>query len=81
VKLLTIGLPFEYLVLFTDIRLPGPLSGWDIAERWRECHPKIPVIYATGFSDEEARPVPGSVLFQKPYNAAQLISMIRRLTP
>jgi CheY-like chemotaxis protein len=68
-------------VLFTDIRLPGPLSGWDIAERCRESHPEIPVIYATGFSDEKARPVPGSVLFQKPYKAAQLISTIRGLTP
>jgi CheY-like chemotaxis protein len=68
-------------LLFTDIRFPGPLSGWDIAERCRESHPKIPVIYATGFSDEEARPVPGSVLLQKPYKAAQLISTIRRLTP
>ncbi len=67
-------------VLFTDIRLPGPVTGWDIAEHCRSQKPTMPVIYATGFSDVIARPVPGSVLFQKPYKAEQLISTIRCLT-
>jgi CheY-like chemotaxis protein len=34
-------------VLFTDIRLPGELSGWDVAEHCRAQHPDLPVIYAT----------------------------------
>ena len=67
-------------VLFTDIRLPGSLTGWDIAEQCRAKHPGMPVIYATGFSDGMPRPVPGSVLFQKPYRAEQLVSTIRGLT-
>lgn len=66
-------------VLFTDIRLPGPVTGWDIAERCRDRRPEMPVIYATGFSDVVARPVPGSVLFQKPYRAEQLVDTIRSL--
>ena len=66
-------------VLFTDIRLPGQVNGWDIAELCRQRHPDLPVIYATGFSDVSARPVPGSVLFQKPYRAEQLVSTIRGL--
>jgi CheY-like chemotaxis protein len=67
-------------VLFTDIRLPGSITGWDIAEHCRDANPAMPVIYATGFSDIVARPVPGSVLFQKPYRAEQLINTIRDLT-
>jgi CheY-like chemotaxis protein len=53
-------------VLFTDIRLPGSLDGWDVAEQCRETNPGLPVIYATGFSHVRPRPVPGSVWFQKP---------------
>ena len=67
-------------VLFTDIRLPGPVTGWDIAEHCREANPDMPVIYATGYSDVAARPVPGSVLFSKPYRAEQLVNTIRDLT-
>src|ERR1700756_2252337 len=35
-------------VLFTDVRLPGKVSGWDVAEMCREENPRLPVIYATG---------------------------------
>ncbi|KAA2234745.1 response regulator [Salinarimonas soli] len=66
--------------LFTDIRLPGDLTGWDIAERCREAHPNIPVIYATGFSHVPHRNVPGSVFFPKPYRADHVIQAIRELT-
>ncbi len=67
-------------VLFTDIRLPGSMTGWDIAERCREAHPDLPVIYATGYSHVEPRRVPGSMFFQKPYQAEQVIKAIRQLT-
>jgi CheY-like chemotaxis protein len=53
--------------LFTDIRLPGNMTRWDIADRCREENPKIPVIYATAYSETEPRPVIGSICFQKPY--------------
>ena len=63
-------------VLFTDIRLPGEISGWDIAERCREANPDLPVIYATGFSALNPRPVPRSTFFQKPYTPEQLVSAV-----
>ena len=66
-------------VLFTDIRLPGSITGWDIAERFRERNPAMPVVYATGYSQIEPRPVSG-VWFQKPYSPRQLVSVIRELT-
>ncbi len=67
-------------VLFTDIRLPGSMTGWDIAERCRASHPDLPVIYATGYSHVEHRRVPGSRFFHKPYRAVQVIQAIRELT-
>jgi CheY-like chemotaxis protein len=33
-------------VLFTDIRLGGPLNGWDIAEIFRDHFPDLRVLYA-----------------------------------
>jgi DNA-binding NtrC family response regulator len=55
-------------VLITDIRLPGKIDGWQIAENCREHDPDLPVIYATGFSPVKPRPVSGSVTLQKPYH-------------
>jgi DNA-binding NtrC family response regulator len=37
-------------VPITDVKLPGSVDGWQIAERCREHDPDRPVIYATGFS-------------------------------
>lgn len=37
-------------LLVTDIRLPGDISGWEIAEECRKHDPDLPVIYASGFS-------------------------------
>jgi hypothetical protein len=56
--------------------LSGNLDGWDIAERCREAHPDIPVIYTTGFSLGAHRPVPGSRLLHKPYQSAELVRVI-----
>jgi CheY-like chemotaxis protein len=63
-------------VLFTDIRLPGAIDGWDVAERCREANPKLHVIYATGFSGRHSRPVPHSMLFHKPYTPEQLVNVV-----
>jgi CheY-like chemotaxis protein len=67
-------------VLFTDIRLPGEITGWDVAEKCRLENPAMPVIYATGFSHIKPRRVPGSVWFQKPYRPEQIVAAIRTLT-
>jgi DNA-binding response OmpR family regulator len=66
-------------VLVTDIRLPGKVDGWQIAERCREHDPDLPVVYATGFSSVAARPVPGSVSLQKPYHPEEIVRAIRQL--
>lgn len=66
-------------LLLTDIRMPGHLDGWDLAERMRVKRPDVPVIYATGYSREEARPVSNSTLIQKPYRLVDLVDAVGRL--
>jgi CheY-like chemotaxis protein len=65
--------------LFTDIRLPGVIDGWDIAEHCRDLDPHLPVVYATGFSPTPSRVVPGAWLFQKPYCIDAVVETIRDL--
>jgi CheY-like chemotaxis protein len=66
-------------VLLTDIQLPGALSGWDVAERCRESKPRIPVIYMTAHCGNRPRPVPKSVILNKPYTRLELMEALRSL--
>jgi DNA-binding response OmpR family regulator len=66
-------------VLITDIRLPGQIDGWQIAERCPDHDPGLPVIYATGFSPSAPRPVPGSVYLQKPYHPKEILRAVRQV--
>jgi DNA-binding response OmpR family regulator len=66
-------------VLVTDIRLPGRIDGWQIAESCREQDPKLPVIYVTGFSPVEARPVADSLTLHKPYHADRIVEAVRTM--
>ena len=66
-------------LLITDIRLPGALDGWTIAEEARRIKPELPVIYVTGYSANAPREVPGSILIPKPYRLAAIINAARQL--
>lgn len=67
--------------LVTDIRLPGGADGWEIARRARELRADLPVVYTTGDSaaDWPAKGVPKSVVVQKPYAGAQLLTALSTL--
>ena len=66
-------------LLITDIRLPGTLDGWAIAEEARRIKPDLPVIYVTGFSANAPREVPGSIMIPKPYRLATIIKAAGQL--
>ncbi|WP_375409560.1 response regulator [uncultured Methylobacterium sp.] len=68
-------------LLFTDIRLPGAMDGWQLAEAARALRPGLPVIYATGFTTTPPRLIEGSLFFTKPYRASAVIRAIRTLAP
>jgi len=67
--------------LVTDIRLPGGPDGWEIARHAREFRPDLPVVYTTADSaaDWPVKGVPNSVVVQKPYAGAQLLTAISTL--
>lgn len=67
--------------LATDIRLPGPLDGWQIAHIARERSLQIAVVYVTGDSAHmwEANGVPHSTVLMKPFAEAQLVTAMANL--
>jgi CheY-like chemotaxis protein len=69
----------EVDLLFTDIRLPGSLDGWSLAEAARRLRPGLPVIYATGYSIEKPREVPGSRFLTKPYRPSLIVRHMEEL--
>ncbi|KQP55232.1 response regulator receiver protein [Methylobacterium sp. Leaf399] len=77
ITLLREGLAVD--LLFTDIRLPGAMDGWQLAEAARRLRPGLPVIYATGFTTTPPRLIEGSMFFTKPYRASAIIRAIRTL--
>jgi DNA-binding response OmpR family regulator len=66
-------------VLVTDVRLPGSIDGWQIAECCRELDPELPVIYASGFSPVAPRPVAGSMFLRKPFPPEEVIRAVKTL--
>lgn len=67
--------------LVTDIRLPGPVDGWEVARKARARWPDIPVVYVTGEGEEDwaEKGVPGSLILQKPYTANTLLAAVGQL--
>ena len=64
-------------VLFTDIRMPGPIDGWALAKLAQSRRPGIRVIYATGFTADEPNLLEGSAFVTKPYLLDQVIEIAR----
>jgi CheY-like chemotaxis protein len=59
-------------LLLTDIRMPGGIDGWTLAEKARDVIPDLPVIYVSGFSHEPPRMAKGSIFVQKPLRSETL---------
>ena len=65
-------------VVFSDIVMPGKLSGIDLAGILRERRPGLPVVLATGYTDQRAT-VPGVQVLAKPYEIGQLVELLSGL--
>jgi CheY-like chemotaxis protein len=66
-------------LLFTDIKMPSAIDGWDLAEQCKALVPGIKVIFATGLSDDYGRMGPGDRFLQKPYRREALLKMLEEL--
>jgi DNA-binding response OmpR family regulator len=71
----------QYHALVTDVRLAGNLDGWEVARVPREINANFPVIYMTGAAggDWASKGVPNSILLNKPFAPAQLITAVSKL--
>jgi DNA-binding response OmpR family regulator len=71
----------DYRALVTDINLSGRMSGWEIAKQAREIDPTFPIIYMTGAAanDWASHGVPNSLLLEKPFAPAQLVTAVSQL--
>lgn len=67
--------------VITDIQLGGGADGWEVARRARELRPHIPIVYMSGDSAHEhsAHGVPDSIMLQKPFAPAQVVTAISTL--
>lgn len=66
-------------VLVTDIRLAGDMSGWDLAEAFRQWSPAGGVVYASANVALPDRQVEGSLFFTKPVSANEIARQCLRL--
>ena len=67
--------------LITDIQLGSGADGWQVARHAREKFPNIAVVYMSGDSAEawSAEGVPNSIMLQKPFADAQMLSAVTTL--
>jgi len=61
-------------VILSDLVMPGEMNGFDLAQCVRDRWPTLPVLLATGYSDQAARAIKaGFPLISKPYQPAALL--------
>src|SRR3954463_9444432 len=74
--------PGRFSGLITDITLGREKeAGWEVARRARELIPNLPVIYISGHgsADWPSKGVPNSLILNKPFASAQIITAISTL--
>ncbi len=74
------GEPFD--LLFTDVIMPGGISGRELAEAVAKRRPGVKVLYTSGYTDNaivhHGRLDEGVLLLTKPYRKPQLARMVRQ---
>ena len=71
----------EIDMLFTDIVMPGGMSGWEVAELAQQMRPGLPTVFTSGYAlealvDQGRAPIK-SIVLTKPYRKAELAHRLR----
>jgi CheY-like chemotaxis protein len=70
-------------LMFSDVVMPGKLSGGELAERARRLRPDLKVLLTSGFAEHPAvrsAPIDGIAAFiAKPYRPRELAAQIRQV--
>lgn len=68
-------------LLFTDIIMPGGMSGWELADLARQLRPGLPVVFSSGYAldtlVEKGLASARSIVLTKPYRKAELACRVR----
>jgi CheY-like chemotaxis protein len=79
-ELIETGQPFD--LLFTDVVIPGGMSGRVLADEVAKRRPGVKVLYTSGYTDNaivhHGKLDDGVMLLTKPYRRNQLAEMIRK---
>ncbi len=71
----------EINLLFSDVVMPGPLNGFDLADNAIQIYPKLKILLTTGFTDKMQDPKItqkwGEKIIAKPYRKSELVNRIR----
>lgn len=72
----------EIDLMLTDVIMPGGMNGFELAEKVRQLHPEIRIIFTSGFpaealAERSGKPE-GGPLLHKPYLRAEFADMVRR---
>lgn len=62
-------------VVFSDIVMPGSVSGIDLAAIVRQRNPGLPVVLATGYTERQPA-IPGVRVLAKPYPIERLVTLL-----
>lgn len=65
--------PFD--LVFSDVVMPGALSGFDLAELVVTRYPQIRIVLATGYSGHQ-RSLPGVEVLAKPYKVEDAVALL-----
>lgn len=65
-------------LLLTDLVLPGGVDGVALARRARQLHPKLPVVFMSGYPDATSGALASGTLFlRKPFSHDELARILR----
>jgi PAS domain S-box-containing protein len=69
----------DFALVFTDMVMPGPLSGYDLARKIANHYPELPVLITSGFSENVLREKDIGAdypMLRKPYRQADLAEAV-----
>ena len=66
----------SFEVLFTDVRMPGTVNGWELAMQAKKLIPGLRVVYATGLNDDTGQVGADDRMLTKPYRKSDLLGAL-----
>jgi len=73
----------EIALLFSDVMMPGGMTGYDLAKQARQRRPNLPILLTTGYASEavaaEAPKIEKLQLLMKPYRMNDLEDRLRQV--